>query len=93
MLTASPSSPSPSNSISPNTPFESFRIFQHNCRGSNIGFLSICSIDHSHSPPLWVVQDPFLIKSSPPRAPDFVSLYNSSLLNPCVVFYLQEDFT
>ena len=41
---------------------------------------------------LLVVQDPFLFNGSPPRAPGFVSLFDSSLSAPRVVFYLQEDF-
>ena len=91
MLSASPIFPPPSNPISPNTRLESYRIFQHNCRGSNVVFLSFCSIVRSCSPSLLVVQDPFLFKGSPPRAPGFISLYDSSLLSPRVVFYLQED--
>ena len=92
MPSASPALSPPSNPISPNTRLESFRIFQHNCRGSNVVFLSFCSIVRSPSPSLLVVQDPFLFKGSPPRAPGFISLYDSSLSSPRVVFYLQEDF-
>ena len=92
MSSASPTSPPPSNPISPNTHLESFRMFQHNCRGSNVVFLSFCSIVRSRSPSLLVVQDPFLFNGSPPHAPGFISLFDSSLSAPCVVFYLQEDF-
>ena len=92
MSSASPTSPSPAIPISSNTRLESFRTFQHNCRESNVVFLSFCSIVRSRSTSLLVVQDPFLFKGSPPRAPGFISLFDSSLVSPHVVFYLQEDF-
>src|SRR5437588_6955541 len=73
-------------------PLDLFRIFQHNWRGRYIVFLSFCSIVRSYSPSIPAVQDVFLINGKPPRAPGFVSLYNSQVANPRVVFYVQADF-
>ena len=92
MSSGSPTSPPPSNPISPNARLESFCMFQDNCHESNVVFLSFCSIVRSRSPSLLVIQDPFLFNGSPPRAPGFVSLFDSSLSAQRVVIYLQEDF-
>ena len=92
MLDTTPTPPPPSNPSPLNPRLESFRIFQHNCRGSNVVFLSFCSIVRSRSPTLLVIQDPFLLNGSPPHAPGFVSLYDTTVLCPRVVFYLQVDF-
>ena len=91
----SDTTPTPPPSTSPiplNARLESFRIFQHSCRGSNAVFLSFCSIIRSRAPTLLVIQDPFLLNGSPPQAPGFVSLYDSSMSCSRVVFYLQADF-
>ena len=92
MSDTTPTSPPSTNPIHLNTRLESFCIFQHNCRGSNVVFLSFCSIIRSRSPTLLVIQDPFLLNGSPPQAPGFVSLYHTSMSCPRVVFYLQADF-
>ena len=92
MSDTTPTPPPSTNLIPFNARLESFRIFQHNCRGSNVVFLSFCSIIRSRAPTLLVVQDPFLLNGSPPHAPGFVSLYDTSMSFPRVVFYLQADF-
>ena len=55
-------------------------------------FIFICSLVRQFSPSLLAIQDSFLVHGKPPRAPGFISLFDSSSLKPRVVFYLHTSF-
>jgi len=52
-------------------PLHCFSIVQHNCRGSNLVFLTLFSLIRNRNVSFVCLQDPSLFQGSPLRAPGF----------------------
>ena len=65
MSSASPTSPPPSNPISPNARLKSFRMFQHNCCGSNVFFSHFVRLFVPVHPHFWLSKILFCLMALP----------------------------
>ena len=69
---------------------DSLNIFQHNCCGSNLVFLSLFSNLKTLKPDIVAVQDPFLFKDKPLNTPGFTLIYDHSSRIPKVATYISN---
>src|ERR1700709_806824 len=70
---------------------ETLNIFQHNCCGSNLVFLSLFSNLKTYKPDIIAVQDPFLFNNKPPNSPGFTLIFDHSSRIPKVATYINNN--
>src|SRR6266852_7435322 len=70
---------------------DSLNIFQHNCCGSNLVFLSLFSNLKTLKPDIVAVQDPFLLNNRPLNAPGFTLIFDHSSRIPKVATYINNN--
>src|SRR6266852_8111961 len=81
-----------SNSAHSRTPTQdSLNIFQHNCCGSNLVFLSLFSNLKTLKPDIVAVQDPFLFNNRPLNTPGFTLIFDHSSRIPKVATYINNN--
>src|SRR6266852_1064031 len=70
---------------------DSLNIFQHNCCGSNLVFLSLFSNLKTLKPDIVAVQDPFLFNNRPVNTPGFTLIFDHSSRIPKVATYINNN--
>src|SRR6266852_4092415 len=70
---------------------DSLNIFQHNCCGSNLVFLSLFSNLKTLKPDIVAVQDPFLFNNRPLNTPGFTLIFDHSSKVPKVATYINNN--
>src|SRR6266852_2302367 len=70
---------------------DSLNIFQHNCCGSNLVFLSLFSNLKTLKADIVAVQDPFLFNNKPLNAPGFTLIFDHSSRIPKVATYINNN--